>query len=304
MTGKVDQAASLRHAPISSQATLPKSRKALCCMAVASGKGGVGKTFLCVNLAVAFSMLNKRVLIIDADLGLANADIMLGVTPSMSLQDAIFKGRRMEEVVLHTPYGIDLLSASSGAREMVSMGEARLSMLVGDMLAFAADYDVLLIDCAAGIDNNVTLFIAAVPQTIVVAAPHPASIMDAYALTKVIHQENLCRQVSLVVNMAESDAEGERVRDILKKVSEDHLSKSIDLLGIVPSSAKARRAIQARKPLLLSDPDDAAAKRIRDMAKTILQKHSAEVKVGDLDARSIVSGLLTGRGAAPAVIPA
>ena len=292
MTGKVDQAASLRRAPSSSPATLPQSRKALCCMAIASGKGGVGKTFLCANLAVAFALLNKKVLVIDADLGLANADLMLGVSPKLSLQDAIFKGRKLEEVVVHSPYGVDLLAASSGAREMVSMGDARISMLVNDLLSFAADYDVLIFDCAAGIDNNVTLFIAAVPLTIVVAAPHPASIMDAYALTKVIHQENLCRHICLVVNMAESDAEGERVRDILKQVSESYLSKSIDLLGIIPSSRKARKAIQSRKPLLVVDPDDDAARRIRDIAKTILQKRSADVKMSDFNAQNIVGGLV------------
>ncbi len=292
MTGKVDQAASLRRAPSSSPATLPQSRKALCCIAVASGKGGVGKTFICANLAVAFALLNRKVLVIDADLGLANAELMLGVSPKFSLQDAIFKGKPLAEVVVHTPYGVDLLAASSGAREMVSMGDARIAMLVNDLVSFAADYDVLIFDCAAGIDNNVTMFISAAPQTIVVAAPHPASIMDAYALTKVIHQESLSKSVSLVVNMAESDAEGERVRDILKRVSEVYLSKSIELLGIIPASAKARKAIHARKPLLFLYPEDEAAKRIRDIAKTIVQKRSADVKMADFNAQGILDGLV------------
>ena len=286
-----DQASSLRNAAKTRVSAL--SKKAVCCFAVASGKGGVGKTFMSINLAVAMAMMNRKVLIIDADLGLANADIALGVTPSYCLQDAVFKGKSMDEIVVHTPYGIDLLAASSGAREMVALGHARLKTLIDQLISFAANYDVLIFDCAAGIDNNVTCFLAAAPQTVVVVSPSPASIMDAYALVKVTHQENLCRNISLIVNMAANDQEGERVNNILSAVSENYLTKKLEFLGIVPSSPKATAAIQARKPLLSVYGDDIAAARIREIAKKIIVKRDADIRVSDLSAEKLVNGLMS-----------
>lgn len=285
-----DQASSLRNAVRERQAGL--SRKSVRCFAVASGKGGVGKTFLCVNLAVALGQLGRKVLIIDADLGLANADLVLGVSPEFSLQDAVFKNKSFEEIVAKTPYNVDLLAASSGAREMVSMGQARLKMLIDDLIGFASNYDVLIFDCAAGIDSNVTSFLAAVPQTLLVATPQPASIMDAYALTKVVHQENLSKHLSLVVNMAASDQEGERVRNILNRVSESYLSRKLELLGVIPESRGAIKAIYSRKPLVVVAPDDPAARRLLDIAKKIIVSRDAETKLGDLDSQRLVNGLM------------
>lgn len=285
-----DQASALRSA-VNQKRSL-QARKSLCCFAVASGKGGVGKTFLCVNLAVAISALNKKTLIIDADLGLANADIAFGVDPSYSLQDAIFKGKALRDVVTRTPYGVDLLAASSGAREMVSLGQARLKLLIEELVSFAAEYDALIFDCAAGIDHNVTSFLGAVPQTVVVAAPQPASIMDAYALTKVIHQENLSKHISLVVNMATSEAEGERVRQTLDTVSKNYLSRDLDVLGVVPSTPGALAAIRARQPLVKRSPDDPAARAIREIAKKMVTRRTADTRLGDLDAQRLIAGLV------------
>ena len=289
-----DQAASLRLRVEQSPSRLAslQSKKAVCCISVASGKGGVGKTFVSSSLALAFASLNKRVLLVDADLGLANADIVLGVHTEMSIQDAVFKGIPLREVVTRTPYGLDLLAASSGAKEMVSLGDARMSMFIRDLVSFASEYDVLILDCAAGIDSSVTSFIAAAPQTLIVATSQPTSVMDVYALIKIIHQDNLSGNVGLVMNMVDSDEQGRKVSEALSHVTERYLSKPLDLMGIIPSSPNVSRALQTRKPFLVSFPDDPAAERVRGMAKSILQRQSAATRASSLDGAKLLNGLM------------
>ena len=141
---QLDQAASLRQTRAQTTSLQGKSR--VRCLAVSSGKGGVGKTFISVNLALSLKKQGKRVLIVDADLGLANADIVLGMTPEYTMQDAIFHGRPLREVICHAPYGVDLVAASAGSKEMVTLGDARLQNMLQDLLTLASDYDFILFD--------------------------------------------------------------------------------------------------------------------------------------------------------------
>ena len=297
-----DQAASLRRQPQAPKLGGLKSlqsKRALCCLSVASGKGGVGKTFLASNLALAFCALNRRVLLVDADLGLANADIVLGVHTEFSIQDAIFKGIPLRNVVTSTPYGLDLLAASSGAKEMVSLGEARMTSFIKELVSFASEYDVLIFDCAAGIDSAVTSFIAAAPQTLIVATSQPTSVMDVYALMKIIHQDRLSNNVGLVVNMVASDEQGKMVASALGKVSERFLSRPMELLGVIPATDLASRALQLRRPFLLEFPDDPAAERIRALAKGIVQRQSAKTSASGLDGAKLLGGLMKDGGMPP-----
>ncbi|OGV56342.1 MAG: hypothetical protein A2X49_07215 [Lentisphaerae bacterium GWF2_52_8] len=293
MSHENDQAASLRARPkVSDGDKLSLSKKAVCCMAVASGKGGVGKTFVAVNLAVSLGRLKKKVLLVDADLGLANADIVLGVHPEFSMQDALFKGKALQDVIVATPYGVDLLAASSGSKEMVSLGAARMGMFIKDLQSFASGYDVLIFDCAAGIDSSVTAFLAASPQNIIVATAQPTSIMDVYALMKIIHQDKLSDNVSLLVNMVSSDEQGMRVANTLSAVAKRYLSHDLDLLGIIPESQNAVRAVHARKPLVAEYEDDPASERFRKVAKLLLQRQSASTRIGNLDAERLLQGFI------------
>lgn len=288
-----DQAASLRFRQQQAGGRFEiQSKKAVLCLSVASGKGGVGKTFFSVNLAVAFGRLNKRVLLVDADLGLANVEIVLGVNPQYTIQDAIFRGRPLAEVVARTDYGIDLLSASSGSKEMVNMGGARMTSFINALVSFASEYDVLIFDCAAGIDNNVTTFISATPQTVIIATPEPTSIMDVYALVKLIHQDNLSSNTALVVNMASSIEGGRKVAETLDIVSQRYLSRPMELLGIIPDSNKVEKAIHARKPLIAMYEDDPVSDEMRRIARSIIQKQAASTKLGNLDAGKLARGLL------------
>ncbi len=268
------------------------SNKSICCLAIASGKGGVGKTFISVNLAMAFAKMKKNVLLIDADLGLANADIILGVQPEYTIQDIIFKGKEFEQAVVKTKHGVDLISASSGSKELLNLGEARMGMFIKQLISFASNYDVLMFDCAAGIDGNVTSFLSAVPQSLIVATPQPTSIMDVYALIKVSSQEELNTNLSLIVNQTEFEEQGLKVAQVLEKATQQYLGKDLELLGSIENSAKVRQAIRARRPVLDMFEDDIVSERIRLIAKKIIQKQESKINLDDLNTGAIVKGML------------
>lgn len=291
MPTAADQAASLRNA----RPRRLVGKKSLVCIAIASGKGGVGKTFVAVNLATALARLNHRVLLVDGDLGLANADIVLGVNPEYTLQDAFFLGRDIADVVTRTPYGVDLLAASSGSAEMVNMGGARVNSFVEGLIRFAAEYDVLLFDCASGIHASVMAFVGAAPRTIVVTTPQPTALMDAYALIKTIHQSDLAKDLSVVVNMAETDAQGEAVMRTLSQVVNNHLSMNLDLLGIIPATDLVPQAVRARQPVLAHAPESAPSRRVLEVAKRVIQKQQGRTRLDQLDAKGLVNGLLSVR---------
>jgi len=291
MTNNKDQASTLRK---NNNMLKQNSKKAITCIAIASGKGGVGKTFLSVNLALAMHNLNKKTLLIDADLGLANLDIVLGVNPQYTLQEAIFQNLELKNIVTTTPYGIDLLAASSGTTEMVSIGKSRMSIFIQELINFSSNYDVIIFDCAAGINNSVTSFIAATPQTIVATTPQPTAIMDVYALLKVIHKENLTKDVGLILNAVENQEQGDKALKKLLNVTEKYLSLQITTFGQVPFSKAVSKAVHARKPLMAINPQDIATKKITEIAKTILQKQKATTRLRNFNVAGILDGILKG----------
>jgi len=239
------------------------------CIAIGSGKGGVGKTMISIGLACSLARMKFRTLLVDADLGLANVDLQMGLEPKFTIQDVIFGNTRIEDAVITSPDGPDVLAASSGMTEMADMGQARQQMLADDLITFARQYDFLIIDVGAGIGRNVTTFLTAAPEVGVVVANEPTSIMDAYSLIKVLRQNSSPPAISLIVNMVHSLDEGRLLSSRLNAITEKFLGFSARLAGVVTYDRTVGDAIRARTPVLTFAAGSAVTTCLNDIAREI-----------------------------------
>ncbi|NGZ26891.1 MAG: MinD/ParA family protein [Magnetococcales bacterium] len=219
-------------------------------LAVTSGKGGVGKTLVSVNLATQFASMGLRVLVLDADLGLANIDVVLGLTPEFTIQDVLDGHKTLPEVAIPGPMGITILPAASGVAELSNLSESQRMLLLDHMDHWNADFDVVVVDTGAGISPNVRYFILAVERILVVATPDPASITDAYALMKVMYLNHRIDRFTLLVNQARSEREGLEVYRTVQRVADRFLNIGLDYAGFVPSDPYVTRAVRQQKTLL------------------------------------------------------
>ena len=286
-----DQAAKLREMMTPTQQTAASpSLAGLRCLAVGSGKGGVGKTVISIGLACALARWRYNVLIIDADLGLANVDLQLGVEPRYTLQDVVFGSCPVEDAVVSSPYGPDLLASSSGAPEMVNMGGARREMMVNELMRFAARYDFLIIDGAAGIGQSIISFFAAAPEVAVVVANEPTSIMDAYSLIKVLRQHAQPPALRLVLNMVQTLQEGEQLAARLNLITQKFLGIQLPVAGVIPYDPLVGHSIRARKPIMAYAPGSMPARCLEDVARYFVTQ--SKVRSGEVpDTRSFFEKL-------------
>jgi flagellar biosynthesis protein FlhG len=266
----MDQAQSLRR-----MAALKRLNKApavpLRTLAVTSGKGGVGKTNLVVNLALACARLGRKVLIIDADLGLANVDVVLGLAPEYTISDVLSGRKSLKEVLVEGPEGVLILPAASGVSELSNLTSDEKMMILQELDDFDLDVDLVLIDTAAGISDMVLYFNTAAQDRLVVATGEPTSLTDAYALIKVLYTQHQERNFKLVVNNVKNESEAKGVFRKLAMAADHFLGGlSIDYLGFVPSDPAVSRSVVLQKPLLLSHPNSAAAKGIVNLARRLL----------------------------------
>lgn len=239
------------------------------CIAVGSGKGGVGKTMVAVGIACSLTRMKYRTLLVDADLGLANVDLQMGLEPKFTMQDVVFGNTQLQDAVIRTTDGPDVLAASSGVSEMADMGRARQQMLVDDLIAFSAQYDFLVIDVGAGIASNVTTFLSAAPEVAIVVANEPTSLMDAYSLIKVLSRHDAPPALSLIVNMVRSLEEGRLLASRLNAITERFLGFSVRLAGIVTYDHVVGDAIRARIPVPSFASGSAVTVCLRDIARVI-----------------------------------
>ncbi len=237
------------------------------CIAVGSGKGGVGKTMLSVGLALGLARRRHRVLLLDADLGLANVDLQIGIDPAFTLQDVLFGHCALEQAVVELENGPAVLAAASGAPEMVDLGNARRQMFVDELVRFAARYDFLIIDSAAGIGKGVTTFLAAAPEVLVVVANEPTSLMDAYSLIKVLRQAPSPPEIMLVVNMVRSLQEGAALAERLNLITRRFLGAELPVAGVITYDGVVGDAIRARKSVMDFAPKSAPAQCLDDLAQ-------------------------------------
>lgn len=265
-------------------------------LAVASGKGGVGKTNISVNLGVALAALGEQVMLLDADFGLANVDVLLGLTPKQTLADVVAGRATLAEVILAGPKGLKLLPSASGKRHMAEMSPSQHAGIVQVVSAFDGPLDTLVVDTAAGINDAVLTFCQAAQEVLVVVCDEPASITDAYALVKVLCRERGVHRMHVVANMVRGPVEGRVLYDKLARVVERFLPEaSLAYLGAIPQDEALRRAVQKQKPVVEAFPSAPAAAAFRELALRIHRWTPSSTPRGHVE--FFVERMLAGGGA-------
>ncbi|MCP5365370.1 MAG: MinD/ParA family protein [Hyphomicrobiales bacterium] len=241
-------------------------------IAVASGKGGVGKTWLSVTLAHAFARAGRRTLLFDGDLGLANVDIQLGLMPSHDLSSVIAHGDRLQDAT--TPFedgGFDIIAGRSGSGRLANLPGNRFQQVIDGIHSITASYDHVIMDLGAGVDRTVCQLSRISDLCIVVATNEPTSLTDAYAFIKLNQRAGRMDHIRVVINMVESKAEGERTYETLRKACESFLKASPPLLGFVRRDAKVPAAIRHQTPILTRFPTSDAASDVETITNRILK---------------------------------
>jgi flagellar biosynthesis protein FlhG len=236
-------------------------------IAVTSGKGGVGKTVISVNLGITLQKMGRRVLLLDADLGLANVDVALGLAPHWNLAHVLRGERTIEEILVEGPAGMKILPASSGIEEMTQLSSSQKMALLDQFEALSFSVDVLIIDTAAGISDNVVHFNSSAAEMAVVITPEPTSITDAYALIKVMSQNHGRRRFHLIFNQVKSPREARELFEKFLKITGQYLDVSLETLGHVVADRNLPRAIRRQRALVDLNPESAAADCFKQIAR-------------------------------------
>ncbi|MBU8849640.1 MAG: MinD/ParA family protein [Desulfobacterales bacterium] len=241
-------------------------------IAVTSGKGGVGKTNITANFAYILSKMGKRTLLLDADVGLANIDVILGITPKYNLHHVLSGEKNLSEAVVEGPGGIKILPSASGVQEMAELSKGQKFTLLEELDGLDEAFDFMLIDTAAGIADNVIYFNMAAKEIIVVASPEPTSLTDAYALIKVLYQGYAAKRFTLLVNMAKNSNEADGVYTRLSNATNHFLDLPIEYLGYIPHDQNVPKAVRKQKLLSEVFPDSKASKSMSEVVEKLCRK--------------------------------
>ena len=236
-------------------------------IAVTGGKGGVGKTNISVNLAVAMADLGRRVMLLDADLGLANIDVVLGLHPEWDLSHVLNGECALDQVLLEGPSGIQVVPAASGVQQMAELSAAEHAGLIRAFSDLAGDLDVLIVDTAAGISDVVVSFSRAAQEVVVGVCDEPASITDAYALIKLLNREYGIDRFRVLANMSRSAREGQDLYNKMCRVTDRYLDVMLSYMGSIPYDDNLRKAVRVQKPVVQAFPRSRAAQTFKNLAK-------------------------------------
>lgn len=263
----VDQAENLRKMMNYKELSDKKKTRVI---TVSSGKGGVGKTNIAVNMGIAFAQLGKKVIVMDADLGLANVNVCLGIIPKYNLFQLIKKQKTMKDIIIDTNFGIQIVAGASGFSKIANLTEEERNAFIRelDTLSYA---DILIIDTGAGVSQNVLSFIVASDETIIVTTPEPTAITDAYGIIKIIATEinNPHLELKLIVNRIHSILEGRKVAERVISIAGQFLNIKVDNLGMVYEDLIVPQGVRKQTPFLVLDPHSKASISVKHIVATL-----------------------------------
>lgn len=272
----MDQAEKLRNIIKKDNQQLRRARV----ITVTSGKGGVGKSSISVNLAIQLGRLGKRVVILDADFGLANVEVMLGIRPTYTLADLMFKGKSIQDIITVGPGNIGFISGGSGIRELTNLTGDQVRSLIHMLNALDTYADVIIIDTGAGISDIVLELVAFSTEILLVATPEPTSITDAYALMKTLRRREdfipKDASIKMIGNRTVSEEQGWELYQKLKVVVDKFLGIQLEYLGMIPQDDHIQKAVMKQQPLSLTYPNAPSARAIMELALILENRQQTE----------------------------
>lgn len=266
--------------PVSKRVFRPTVRTSARVIAITSGKGGVGKTNLTVNLAIAMAKIGRRVLIIDADLGMANVDVVLGTMSKHHLIHLLEPDVQLEDVLIHGPYGVNYISGGSAVERVVDFTPQERECLMDKLADCEKMADIVLVDTGAGIGKNVLEFILAADEVILVTTPEPTALTDAYAVMKAYSMNSGKKDLKIVVNRVYDESESTEVVTKLQRTSEKFLSLPLTSVGFIYEDRSVMQAVKRQQPLLSAFPDTMASRCVEMIAKNILYGRDHKIRLG------------------------
>lgn len=258
---------------------VPKPTRLTRVIAIASGKGGVGKTNLAINMGILFAREGKRVLVMDADLGLANINVILGVIPKYNLYHVMKGQKKLSEIIIDTPQGIRIIAGASGFSKLANLGEKDREVFVESLDELSGE-DIMIIDTGAGVSRNVLSFVLAADEAIIVTTPEPTAITDAYGIIKAISTESSRTVTKLIVNRVTSFTEGKQVADRVINIAGQFLNVKVENLGMVFDDEAVLKSVRKQCPFVLAFPKSKATCSVDHIVKRLLNIEIDEKNAG------------------------